>query len=338
MVWGTSHCQALAPEMERLGESVKNSSHVIVAQIDADKDQELSKRFGIEGYPTIKWMNKGNTSDWQEYQGERTAEALISFINNQTKQQMKLVPIESFVVELGDNFESIVMDPNSHVLVEFYAPWCGHCKTLRPQYEKVAKTYRNVKGLVIAAIDADKYKTIAETYRVVGFPTIKLFPAGKDKKPIEYDASRMAVAMIDFINRQVGLDLDVGGEPLPDAGRVEVMDNFARDFMNANSSKYESIRKATEDEIKAQGLKGQLLQNARFYLNVMERYQKEGDAYLRKELNKTQKALKNEQLSATKRSNLLRKKNILEFFANVKESERMKAEAVGDSLEDDDAN
>ncbi|EME29074.1 protein disulfide-isomerase A4 [Galdieria sulphuraria] len=335
------HCQALAPEIERLGESVKNNMQIIVAQIDADKDKVLSERFQLQGYPTIKLLSSRNTtSDWIEYTGERTATGLVAFIQNHTQQSIKLIPVETFVVELtDDNFDKVVMDPYSHVLVEFYAPWCGHCKTLKPQLEKVAKTYHQVKGVVIAAIDADKYGKLAEKYRVTGFPTLKYFPAGKDKKPMEYDSSRMAIAIVEFMNRQVGLDLDVGGELLQDAGRVEVMDNYARDFITSNISKHESIRQAAEEEINNQNLRGQLLQNARFYLTVMERYSKNGgDAYLNKELSKIEKELKRKDLSPHKRNNLIRKQNIIKFFATIKDSEYLKAQAVGDALDDDDAN
>ncbi|GJQ15219.1 hypothetical protein GpartN1_g7010.t1 [Galdieria partita] len=333
------HCQALAPEIERLGESVKNNTEIIVAQVDADKDKVLSERFQIQGYPTIKLLSSGNMSDWIEYTGERTATGLVAFIQNHTHQSIQLLPVETFVVELTDeNFDKVVMDPYSHVLVEFYAPWCGHCKTLKPQFEKVAKTYNQVKGVVIAAIDADKYGKIAEKYRVTGFPTLKYFPAGKDKKPVEYDSSRMAIAIVEFMNRQVGLDLDVGGELLPDAGRVEVMDNYARDFVKSNISQHESIRKAAEAEINHQNLRGQVLQNAKFYLTVMERYSKNGgDAYLNKELNKIEKELERKDLSPNRRNTLIRKQNIIQFFATIKDSEYLKAQAVGDAL-DDDAN
>jgi len=348
------HCQALAPEIERLGESVSNDTRIIVAQVDADKDKVLSQQFEIQGYPTIKLLlprsksGKKNVSDAVvEYTGERTAAGLVAFLQNHTNISIALAPVESFVVELTDeNFDRVVLDPYSHVLVEFYAPWCSHCKMLRPQYEKVAKTYRHVKGVVIAAIDADKYGKIAEKYRITGFPTLKYFPAGKDKKPMEYDSSRMAVAMVDFMNRQVGLDIELGGDELvQDAGRVEVMDTFARDFMQSrNESQRESIRQAATEALSSDAsLKGQVLQNAKFYVTVMERYsQKGGDAYLNKELEKIEKQLKkNKDLSPTQRNNLLRKQNIIKFFASIKESEQLKAQAVGDALEeeeDDDAN
>lgn len=54
--------------------------------------------------------------------------------------QIKEAPT-AVTVLTPDNFDKIVMDPTKDVLVEFYAPWCGHCKSLAPIYEKVAATY-----------------------------------------------------------------------------------------------------------------------------------------------------------------------------------------------------
>ena len=62
---------------------------------------------------------------------------------------------QGHVVEVvGDTFEAIVHDADKDVLIEFYAPWCGHCKALVPEYERLAKAMRKVGGLTIAKIDA----------------------------------------------------------------------------------------------------------------------------------------------------------------------------------------
>lgn len=51
-----------------------------------------------------------------------------------------------------DTFDSIVLDPSKHALVEFFAPWCGHCKSLAPVYEKLGKAFEVEKNIVIAKV------------------------------------------------------------------------------------------------------------------------------------------------------------------------------------------
>ena len=46
-------------------------------------------------------------------------------------------------VVVGDSFTEVVEDPTKDVLIEFYAPWCGHCKALEPKYMQLAS---DVKG------------------------------------------------------------------------------------------------------------------------------------------------------------------------------------------------
>lgn len=85
-----------------------------------------------------------------------------------------------------------MIDKNSLVFVEFYAPWCGHCQSLAPEYKKLATMF---KGLIpITSIDANEQSNapIAQKYGVKGFPTLKLI---KDGNAIDYQGGRDAKSM-----------------------------------------------------------------------------------------------------------------------------------------------
>ena len=72
-------------------------------------------------------------------------------------------------------------------LVEFYAPWCGHCQKLAPEYGKAAKA---LKGIVrVAAVNADEHKQFAQRFGVKGFPTIRFFRHGETGNGEEYSGA-----------------------------------------------------------------------------------------------------------------------------------------------------
>lgn len=87
------------------------------------------------------------------------------------------------------------MDSNELWFVEFYAPWCGHCKNLAPSWEKAAKT---LKGVVnVGAVDMTTDESVGAPYGIQGFPTIKFF--GFDKsKPADYQGSRDADGIVNY--------------------------------------------------------------------------------------------------------------------------------------------
>ena len=71
------------------------------------------------------------------------------------------------------------MQENPFIVVEFYAPWCGHCKKLTPEWESAAKSLKDLKletPIVLANLDAteEDNKALATKYGVKGFPTIKV--------------------------------------------------------------------------------------------------------------------------------------------------------------------
>jgi len=117
------------------------------------------------------------------------------------------------VVELTDkNFASTVVGSDYVWVVEFYAPWCGHCKAFSSEYARAAK---NLHGIVhVGAVNCDVEKNICGAFGIQGFPTVKMFPwstvpvpNGQPgqimKDPVDYNgqrtASSLAKAAIDML-------------------------------------------------------------------------------------------------------------------------------------------
>jgi len=103
-------------------------------------------------------------------------------------------PEEDDVVVLSPaNFDSFISEhPIS--LVEFYAPWCGHCKELTPKWAEAAKRAKKLSPPIpLAKVDADAHREIGSKYDVTGFPTIKIFQDGVARP---YDGPREANGII----------------------------------------------------------------------------------------------------------------------------------------------
>ncbi|CAJ1052604.1 protein disulfide-isomerase A2 [Xyrichtys novacula] len=101
-------------------------------------------------------------------------------------------------VLVGKNFDSVAMDPTKNVFVEFYAPWCGHCKQLTPIWDQLGEKYADKEDIIIAKMDATANEV--ESVNVKSFPTLKYFPAGEDKKVIDYTGARDLETMSKFLD------------------------------------------------------------------------------------------------------------------------------------------
>jgi len=112
---------------------------------------------------------------------------------------------QSAVLDLiPKNFDDLVLKSGKPTLVEFFAPWCGHCKNLAPVYEDLAQAFQSSKDVQIAKVDADAEKDLGKRFSVQGFPTLKWFDGTSDT-PIDYDGGRDFDSLANFITEKTGV-------------------------------------------------------------------------------------------------------------------------------------
>jgi len=145
---------------------------------------------------------------------------LQGFVDGTLQPTVKSEPIPEsndgpVKIVVGKNFESVVMDTTKDVLLEFYAPWCGHCKSLAPKYEKLGEMFKDTSSIVIAKVDATENDTPAE---IKGFPTIIFYPANDKANPLTYDGDRTEQAMAKYV-REHASTLKKGGAAASAAGK-----------------------------------------------------------------------------------------------------------------------
>lgn len=116
-------------------------------------------------------------------------------------------PRDGRVIDLDEsNFEA-ALGAIDFLFVDFYAPWCGHCKRLAPELDEAAPVLAGLsEPIVVAKVNADKYRKLGSKYGVDGFPTLMLFIHGV---PIEYTGSRKADQLVRNLKKFVAPDVSI---------------------------------------------------------------------------------------------------------------------------------
>jgi len=304
------HCKKLAPIWEELATTFQRDA-IVIASVDADAHKDLGSKFDVSGFPTLKFFPAGSTTP-EDYSGGRELADLVDFVNRKagTKARIK-APHSDTVVLTDDNFESIVLDSKKNVLVEFYAPWCGHCKKLAPDWEKLGQTFQGEETVVIAKIDADKYKANSGKYGVTGFPTIVWFPAG-DKSGSKYQGGRDLDSLVKYVNENANVQRTVGGGYASTAGQIDELSALAKRFMAEESQRNSLL---TEAEHALEKFKSHAnAAFAKFYHITMKQIIQKGVGYVEEELGRLERLIKSGAVKAEKLTEMFKRKNVISSF------------------------
>ncbi|KAJ7560076.1 hypothetical protein O6H91_04G112500 [Diphasiastrum complanatum] len=179
---------SIYPLFEEASKSFKGKViFVYVDTNDTDLAFPVLQFFGISGEkPTIMGFTAVENGNKYLLEGDLSVDSIKKFgegsLSDTLKPFLKSDPIPKkndgdVKIVVGNNFEDIVLDESKDVLLEIYAPWCGHCQALEPIYNKLGKRLRGIESLVIAKMDGTSNEHTRA--KADGFPTLLFYPAGK---------------------------------------------------------------------------------------------------------------------------------------------------------------
>lgn len=193
--------------LKKVAEEYKNKILFTFAQMS--KNERAVDEFNLKGkeYGLVieqGWQDKYKFEDKLSLDTLRKFFAAFDAGKLEKHVRSEDVPADNsgpVTVVVGKTFEQIVEDPTKDVLIEFYAPWCGHCKQLEPKYQELGKKFKKADNVVVAKIDATANDFPRERYQVSGYPTIFFVPAKAKAEPRKYEGAREVSAMYKFIKK-----------------------------------------------------------------------------------------------------------------------------------------
>jgi len=189
----------------------ENKGKMLFVTVNTDEEdhKRILEFFGIvdSELPTFRAIRLGEEMakfkpEDDKFDADNVKAFVTDFLEGKLKQHLMSEEVpedwdkEGVKVLVGKNFHEVAMNTEKDVLVEFYAPWCGHCKQLAPIWDKLGEKYKDHESIVIAKMDSTANEL--EEVKVQGFPTIKLFKKGTNEI-VDYNGDRTVEGFSKFL-------------------------------------------------------------------------------------------------------------------------------------------
>lgn len=190
----------------------QHRGNVLFVSINADEEdhQRILEFFGMkkEEVPAMRLIRlEEDMAKYKPENNDLSVESITKFVQAYVDGKLKQhllsqdlpedwdkTPVKTLV---ASNFDEIAFDKNKDVLVEFYAPWCGHCKQLVPIWEQLGEKLKDNAEVVIAKMDATANEL--EHTKITSFPTLKLYRKG-DNEVVDYNGERTLEALYKYMS------------------------------------------------------------------------------------------------------------------------------------------
>ncbi|KAK4872052.1 hypothetical protein RN001_016176 [Aquatica leii] len=176
-------------ELNEFGvEFTKGDKPLVFAKNDKDQKFVMSGDFSIESF--------------EKFVKDLIAEKLEPYLKSEAIPESNDEPVK---IAVAKNFDEVVTNNGKDTLIEFYAPWCGHCKKLTPIYDELAKTLQN-EDVAIVKMDAT-VNDVPQPFDVKGFPTLYWAPKDNKNSPVRYEGGRELNDFIKYIAKHATSEL-----------------------------------------------------------------------------------------------------------------------------------